>query len=594
MHGLTGFVVRRLLLGLVTLWITSVIIFAATQALPGDAARSILGRSATPESLAELRRQLGLDKPVLTQYWEWISGVLTGDLGTSLANSLPVTEVIGERLVYSLFLMVLAAVISVPFGIALGAASARRRDSAFDQTTSVTTLGLAALPEFVVGITLVVLFATTVFEWLPAVAVTEPGVGPWNYPKELILPVVTLVIAVVPYTARIMRASTVEILESDFVEMARLKGLPERRVLWRHAVPNALAPTFQVAALNLAYLAGGIVVVEAVFNYQGIGLLLVDSVRARDMPVVQAVALLIAGDVRRAEPAGRPRDDPRQPTPADVPVMSGIAVADEPVEVDLDEAPGRPWRAPLLHRMVAAPHEDRARHHAPDRRDRVHRAVRRTVRARPGRRGPVPVRTAVERRRGSAPTTSAATCSAASSPVASPCSSSPASSTAHRAWSLGVAVGLVAAYSRGKLDDLLMRSMDVLLSLPQIVFALVLAATVGPELWLLVLAVGLTTMPRAARVTRGAAVEVVEKDFVRAAEAIGLPRRRILMGEVLPEHREPAHRRDDAADDVQRRRRRGAELPRLRPATSGGRLGADDQREPERPHHPALAGASCP
>ena len=294
MHGLTGFVVRRLLLGLVTLFVTSVIIFAATQALPGDAARSILGRSATPESLAELQRQLGLDKPVVTQYWEWISGVLTGDLGTSLANGLPVTEVIGERLVYSLFLMLIAAVISVPLGILLGAASARRRDSAFDQTTSVVTLGLAALPEFVVGITLAVVFATTVFEWLPAVAVTEPGVGPWHYPRELILPVITLVIAVVPYTARIMRASTVEILESDFVEMARLKGLPERRVLWRHAVPNALAPTFQVTALNLAYLAGGIVVVEAVFNYQGVGLLLVDSVRARDMPVVQAVALLIA------------------------------------------------------------------------------------------------------------------------------------------------------------------------------------------------------------------------------------------------------------------------------------------------------------
>jgi peptide/nickel transport system permease protein len=294
MHGLTGFVVRRLLLGLVTLFVTSVIIFAATQVLPGDAARSILGRTATPESLAELQRQLGLDKPVITQYWEWISGILTGDLGTSLANSLPVTEVIGERLQYSLFLMLIAAAISVPLGIILGAASARRRDSAFDQAMSVTTLGLAALPEFVVGIALAVLFATTVFEWLPAVAVTEPGVGPWHYPKELILPVITLVIAVVPYTARIMRASTVEILESDFVEMARLKGLPERRVLWRHAVPNALAPTFQVTALNLAYLAGGIVVVEAVFNYQGVGLLLVDSVRSRDMPVVQAVALLIA------------------------------------------------------------------------------------------------------------------------------------------------------------------------------------------------------------------------------------------------------------------------------------------------------------
>jgi peptide/nickel transport system permease protein len=293
-HGLSGFVVRRVLLGLLTLFVSSVIIFAATQALPGDAARSILGRSATPESLAELRRQLGLDKPILEQYWEWISGILTGDLGTSLANSLPVTEVLGERLVYSVFLMLLAGAISVPLGILLGAVSARRRDGAFDQVTSVVTLGLAALPEFVVGITLAVLFSTTVLQVLPSVIVTEPGSRPWEYPKELVLPVITLVIAVVPYTARIMRASTVEILESDFVEMARLKGLSERLVLWRHAVPNALAPTFQITALNLAYLAGGIVVVEAVFNYPGIGLLLVESVRARDMPTVQAIALLIA------------------------------------------------------------------------------------------------------------------------------------------------------------------------------------------------------------------------------------------------------------------------------------------------------------
>jgi peptide/nickel transport system permease protein len=295
MHGLTGFVVRRLLLGLLTLFVSSVIIFAATQALPGDAARSILGRSATPESLAELQRQLGLDKPIVTQYWEWISGVFTGDLGTSLANSLPVTEILGERLVYSLFLMSIAGVIAVPLGIALGAISARRRDGVFDQVTSFITLGLAALPEFVVGITLAVLFSTTVFQVLPSVIVTEPGARPWEYPTELVLPVVTLVIAVVPYTARIMRASTIEILESDFVEMARLKGLSERLVLWRHAVPNALAPTFQITALNLAYLAGGIVVVEAVFNYPGVGLLLVESVRARDMPTVQAIALLIAG-----------------------------------------------------------------------------------------------------------------------------------------------------------------------------------------------------------------------------------------------------------------------------------------------------------
>jgi peptide/nickel transport system permease protein len=202
--------------------------------------------------------------------------------------------VIGEPLVYTLFLMLVAGAISVPVGIALGAISARKRDSAFDQTTSVTTLGLAALPEFVVGITLAVIFSTTVLHVLPSVIVTEPGSRPWEYPRELVLPVITLMIAVIPYTTRIMRASTVEILESDFVEMARLKGLSERRVLWRHAVPNALAPTFQITALNLAYLAGGIVVVEAVFNYPGIGLLLVESVRARDMPTVQAIALFIA------------------------------------------------------------------------------------------------------------------------------------------------------------------------------------------------------------------------------------------------------------------------------------------------------------
>jgi len=294
-RGIPGFIVRRLLLSVLTLFVVSVIIFAATQALPGDAARSILGRGATPEALENLRQQLGLNEPAVQQYLYWIGDFLTGDLGTSLAANIPVTELLSDRILYSSFLMLVAALVSIPLGIVIGAVSARRRDSAFDHTMSMTTLGLAALPEFVVGLTLVVLFSTTIFQWLPGVVVTEPGVGPWHYPKELILPTATLVIAVVPYTARIMRASMVEILESDYVEMARLKGLPERLVLWRHAVPNGLAPTFQVAALNLAYLAGGIVVVETVFNYPGIGLALVEAVQSRDMPVVQALALLIAG-----------------------------------------------------------------------------------------------------------------------------------------------------------------------------------------------------------------------------------------------------------------------------------------------------------
>jgi peptide/nickel transport system permease protein len=295
LRGIKGFVLRRILFGILTLFVASLVIFAATQALPTDPARAILGRSATAESVAALQEQLGLNRPVVEQYTDWIGGVVTGDLGKSLAAGVPVTEILGQRIVNSGFLMVIAALISVPLGVFIGAVTARRRDGPLDHTVSVVTLALAALPEFVVAIALVILFATTVFQWLPGVALIEPDVGPWHYPKELVLPVITLVIAVTPYTARIMRASMVEILESDYVEMARLKGMPERLVLWRHAVPNGIAPTFQVTAINLAYLAGGIVVVEAVFNFPGIGLAFVDAVRARDMPVVQALALLIAG-----------------------------------------------------------------------------------------------------------------------------------------------------------------------------------------------------------------------------------------------------------------------------------------------------------
>jgi peptide/nickel transport system permease protein len=293
-RGVTGFIVRRTLLGVLTLFVASIIIFAATQALPGDPARAILGRTATPESLAALREQLNLDRPVVEQYWDWLSGVLTGDFGESLVAGEPVTDLLGSRILNSAFLMLLAALVGVPLAILIGVASARRRDGPLDHTLSVTTLAVAGLPEFVVGIALVVLFGTTVFTVLPPVSLIPPGSAPWNYPKELILPTLTLVIAVTPYIARIMRASMIEVLESDYVEMARLKGLRERKVVWGHALPNAIAPTIQVTAINLAYLAGGIVVVEFVFAYPGIGAALVDAVANRDIPVVQAVALLIA------------------------------------------------------------------------------------------------------------------------------------------------------------------------------------------------------------------------------------------------------------------------------------------------------------
>jgi peptide/nickel transport system permease protein len=205
-----------------------------------------------------------------------------------------VSKILGKRIENSAFLVLLAGLISVPLSIALGAIAARRRDGPFDHVTSISMLALAALPEFVVGIFLVVLLGTTVFQWLPAVSIIPPDEAPWSHLKDIVLPTLTLVLAVSPPIARIMRASMIEVLESDYVEMARLKGLAERKVVWRHAAPNAIAPALQVIALNLAYLAGGIVVVEYVFAYAGIGSGLVDAVTNRDFPVVQALAMLIA------------------------------------------------------------------------------------------------------------------------------------------------------------------------------------------------------------------------------------------------------------------------------------------------------------
>ena len=293
--GVWGFILRRLLLGVVVLILVSILVFLATQALPGDPARAILGRQATPASLAALRRQLHLNRPVIDQYWTWVTGLLHGNLGTSLAAQEPVTTLLSPRLVNSGVLVALAAVLSIPLSIAIGAYAALKREKVFDQTSSNLLLALAALPEFVVALLLVIVFATTVFRgFLPAISTIPPGSRPWNNWVALVLPTITLVLVVAPYVARIMRASMIEVLESDYVEMARLKGLPERTVLVRHALPNALGPVFQVIALNLAYLAGGIIVIEYVFNYAGIGSAVQESVVNHDLPVIQALAMLIA------------------------------------------------------------------------------------------------------------------------------------------------------------------------------------------------------------------------------------------------------------------------------------------------------------
>jgi peptide/nickel transport system permease protein len=288
-------VLRRLALGVLTLWLVSLLVFGATLALPGDAAQAMLGREATPDRLAALRDQLNLDEPVVSQYLQWLGGIVTFDLGQSAATQAPVSELLSGRVGNSLFLVVVSAAVAIPMSILVGVWTAMRRDRPVDHTVSTVALVLAALPEFVIGIALILLFSTSVFHWFPAVSLLGPDQKAWDDPKVVVLPAATLVLAVVPYISRIMRGSMVEVLESEYVTMAGLKGLSKQTVIWRHAVPNAIVPAIQVTALQLAYLAGGVVVVEYVFGYPGIGVALVEAVANRDMPVVQAVTMLAAG-----------------------------------------------------------------------------------------------------------------------------------------------------------------------------------------------------------------------------------------------------------------------------------------------------------
>jgi peptide/nickel transport system permease protein len=286
-------VARRILLGLLTLLLVSLVVFLATQALPGNAARAVLGRQATAQELATLSRQLHLDQPLVTQYGRWISGVVSGSFGNSLVSHESVATLLHERLLNSGFLILVAGLIAIPSALLIGVLSAIRRDTPFDDAVVGTSLVFAALPEFVIAILGVLVFATAVLHVLPAIAVVPPDAPIWQYPSSVVLPAAALVLAVAPYISRMMRGSMIDVLESDYVQMARLKGLSEWRVIWRHAVPNALVPAIQVSALQLAWMAGGVVTVEYVFNYPGIGSALVSAVDNRDIPVVQAITLLI-------------------------------------------------------------------------------------------------------------------------------------------------------------------------------------------------------------------------------------------------------------------------------------------------------------
>jgi len=285
---------RRVAVALSVLLAVTVIVFLATVALPGDAARTVLGPDATPHALASLREQLGLTQPLIPRYLHWLGHLLTGSFGTSLTGGGSVGGIVGDRLVNSLALFLYTAIIAIPLSIALGALLAVRRDGIADRVGSFWLLTLLATPDFVIGTLCVILFATTVFQILPATSTLPTDASPFTAFQQLVLPVLTLSLIAAAYLARAMRASTIEILDSDYVAMARLRGIPERLIIWRHAVPNALVPAVQGSALMLKYLLGGVVVVEFVFNYPGLGSLLRGAVNERDVPVIQAVTLIFA------------------------------------------------------------------------------------------------------------------------------------------------------------------------------------------------------------------------------------------------------------------------------------------------------------
>jgi len=287
-------ILTRFGLAFVSLVAVSIIIFWCIEWLPGDAASRTLGRDATAESLAVLRVKLHLELPAWQRYLQWLFGMLHGDLGMSLVADRPALGYVWGRAINTLILTAVVLAIYVPLSIGLGLWTAVYRGRAVDHAVSILIIFGMCVPEYVVGIALTMIFAL-LLPWFPPLALIDQAHGFFEVIHMLFLPAITLAAAMTAYAVRLMRESLIDVLESGYVQMARLKGLPSWRILWFHALPNALGPALNVTALNIAWLMGGIVVVESVFNFPGLGRLLVESISLKDYPVIQAAALLLAG-----------------------------------------------------------------------------------------------------------------------------------------------------------------------------------------------------------------------------------------------------------------------------------------------------------
>lgn len=284
---------NRLLLGVLTLFAVSILIFVCTEILPGDVASAVLGQGATPEALVIFRKELGLDLPAYLRYWNWLVGALQGDLGVALTNKRVIVDEIMPRLGNTLFLAGYAALIAIPLAVGLGVYSAINEGKLSDKLSNISTLVAISLPEFFVAY-LLIIFMAVKFTWFPSLSTVFPDMPLGDRIYQTTLPAITLTLLVAAHMLRMTRSSVLSVMSTPYIEMAFLKGARRQRVITRHALPNAAAPIITVVALNLAYLVVGVVVIEAVFVYPGLGQLMVDAVSKRDVPVIQACGLVFA------------------------------------------------------------------------------------------------------------------------------------------------------------------------------------------------------------------------------------------------------------------------------------------------------------
>lgn len=284
-------VLRRIGIGFVTLLVVSMLVFVGTSVLPGDVAQIILGQSATPSTLAALRAELGLDQPAYVRYFSWLGNMMSGDLGTSKAGGASISSLIGGRIGNTMMMAGIVALISIPLSVCLGLFAAMYPGTWLDRIVTFTTLSLISVPEFFIA-TFMVLILAVQLKWLPAIAYMSGNETGWQLVRLLAMPIITLVIVVSAQMIRMTRAGILNVMNTPYIEMAILKGVPRKRIILRHALRNAIGPIVNVIALNLAYLVSGVVIVETIFAYPGLAKLMIDGVQTRDLPLVQACAMI--------------------------------------------------------------------------------------------------------------------------------------------------------------------------------------------------------------------------------------------------------------------------------------------------------------